>query len=134
MSRIISQEHAERITRAAAQAIGLEVPDTAKWSPALGGLIFNPLRTLLGDGSDYADNCFCPLNEPEHAYMIESKLQINVFHKRLGDSYVISLRSSTDGQHGALVYTVNKGDDGMRVRMEAVTQFAALEVLIAAEV
>lgn len=134
MSRIINREHAERITRAAAEAIGLTLPPTARWDISLGGIVFNPLRLLLKDGHTYADNAFCPLNDPDHAYQVEVALRINVFHKRItDDTYVISLRSSEDGQGGALMQTVNKGDDGKRLRMEAVTMFAALYTLVAAE-
>jgi hypothetical protein len=135
MSRVLGQVHAERITRQAAEAIGLTVPPTARWDVALGGLVFNPLRLLLKDGHTYADNCFCPLNDPEHAYQIEITLQINVFHKRMSDdSYVISLRSSEDAAAGALVQSVRKGDDAMRLRMECVVMFAALTTLVEAEV
>lgn len=127
-SKINSRAHAERVTRQAAAAIGLHVPDTARWDELLGGLQLAP-ATL------YAKNTFAPLNDPADAYKIEVALKINVFHSRRDDgSYVLSLRSSEDAAAGAIMQTVNPGDDATRLRMEAVVLFGALHAIMAMEV
>lgn len=124
MTTITDRSHAERITREAAQAIGLHVPDDAKWDMLLGGLRLMP-RTA------YCENTFAPLNDPADAYKIESALKINVFHKAmLNESYVMSFRCSQDANGPALMKTVNKGDDALRLRMEAVTFFASLHLIM----
>lgn len=124
MSAVINRSHAERVTRQAAQAIGLHVPDEAKWDMLLGGLRLMP-RTA------YCENTFAPLNDPADAYKIEAALKINVFHRALtNESYVMSFRCSQDANGPALMKTVNKGDDAVRLRMEAVTFFASLTLLM----
>lgn len=130
MTAINDRTHAERITREAAKAIGLHVPDTAYWDVRIGGLVFSKLSVL--NGTQYDDNCFAPLNDPADAYKIEVALKINVFHRALSnESYVMSLRDSEDASGPALMKTVNKGDDALRLRMEVVTMFAALTLIMA---
>lgn len=127
MSSIISREHAERITRQAAQAIGLHIPHNARWDIMLGGF-------QLAPATPYTANTFAPLNDPADAYKIESALKINVFHRALSNqSYVMSFRSSEHSDGAALMRTVNKGDDALRMRMETATMFAALTLLMEAE-
>lgn len=127
MTTVLDRSHAERITRDAAKAIGLEVPDTAYWDLSIGGLQLAPSRSLNPIS-------FAPLNDPADAYRIESALKINVFYKAMpNESYVMSFRCSESATGPALMKTVNKGDDALRLRMETVTFFASLYLIMQAE-
>ncbi len=121
---VVNRAHAEALTRDAAKAIGLHVPHNARWDLMLGGLQLYP-------ATPYTDNTFAPLNVPGDAYRIEAALKINVTHRALSNqTYVLILRDSESNEGASIMKTVNKDDDYLRLRMEAVVMFASLSMMV----
>lgn len=124
MTRIQSQEHAERITRDAAAAIGRDIRHWP-WNAVLHGLR-DPETPLIGIEPD---RFFAPLHEAAHAYELETTLCMNIAYKwQTNGSILLQLTSTAHG--GAIMYTLTREDDPMRVRREAVTVFASLSLIM----
>lgn len=123
---INGQAHAEALTRDAAKAINLHVPDTARWDTLLGGLRLYP-------ATPYEKGTFAPLNDPADAYRVEVALKINIAHHAVNNNfYVMCLRSSEAADGAGIIKAVrpDEADDAMRLRMEAVTMFASLTTMM----
>lgn len=123
MSRIGDRSHAERLTREAAQAIGINVPDGARWDTLLGGLQLAPT-------TPYAKNTFAPLNDFADAYHVETALQLSVQYMANGGGTILQM--SHKDKTGAMfeVLRDNDPDYNARKRMELAVIMASLHLMI----
>jgi hypothetical protein len=123
VSRIGDRSHAERLTREAAQAIGINVPDGARWDTLLGGLQLAPT-------TPYAKNTFAPLNDFADAYHVETALQLSVQYMANGGGTILQM--SHKDKTGAMfeVLRDNDPDYNARKRMELAVIMASLHLMI----
>lgn len=124
MSRVHGDAHAEQLIRDAALAIGRDIGHWV-WNPVLYGLR-DPSIPLIDIPMD---KFFAPLHEAAHAYEIETTLCINVDYK-WRDQGVVLMQMSRTGHGGAVMYTIGRDDDHLRVRREAVVIFASLTLVM----
>lgn len=110
-SRIHDAAHAERVTREAAKAIGLTVPFNARWENT--GMLHLSGATR-----------FAPLIDAADAYLIETKLRINVEYKKLGPNTIMQMKH--DSSHGSIMATLEEGANHLRIRMEHAVILAAM--------
>jgi hypothetical protein len=118
-----SREHAEWLTRMAARAIGIDVTN-AQWSYPHGGLLLVGATGVREAGER---KLFCPLNDMGDAFEVQTKLRMNAHYRYISaDRHAIYMSLAHDKSKVDLWAMINDGDDVFRVRMNAVTQLAAL--------
>jgi hypothetical protein len=123
VSRIGDRSHAERLTREAAQAIGINVPDGARWDTLLGGLQLAPT-------TPYAKNTFAPLNDFADAYHVETALQLSVQYMANGGGTILQMSHKDKTGSMFEVLRDNDPDYNARKRMELAVIMASLHLMI----
>jgi hypothetical protein len=123
MSRIGDRSHAERLTREAAEAIGVIVPEGARWDALLGGLQLAPT-------TPYSKNTFAPLNDFADAYHIETTLQLSVQYMANGGGTILQM--SHKDKTGSMFEVLRDNDPyyNARKRMELAVIMASLHLMI----
>lgn len=122
MSRIHDVAHAERITREAAQALGIDLQH-AQWNRMIGGLTLK--AHALGIKGER--KTFAPLNVAADAYEVESRLMLNAQYVANGTGWLLQM--TAQGGLGAMFEVLHEGDDRMRARMELATIMGALHTI-----
>lgn len=117
------------MTRAAARALGLDT-NTYQWVESMMGLVRMDHAVAPPD----VVATFAPLSRPADAFVLESDLRMNVTYQSNGRSLGIFVQSATrSGNMGYMTALPADADktEAMKLRMLAVTQFAALTEAVA---
>lgn len=115
------REHAEWLTRMAARAIGIDVTHW-RWSHGHGGIICMAGVVEVGERK-----LFAPLTNMADAFEVESRLRMTAQYRWLNSArHAIYMTMAHDKSKCDLWAMINDGDCVFRVRMNAVTQLAAL--------
>jgi hypothetical protein len=120
VSRIGNHQHAERLTREAAKAVGRQL-DHWVWCAKTGGLI---------NGDPQYPDKFAPLRDPGDAYEIESALQIDVKYQPNGPASTVMQMSQRDTQGAMFEVLGHDREYNLRKRMELAVIMASLHLLI----
>jgi len=115
MSYVKNSEHAEALTRAAANAIH---KDVTGWEWKLGSLWHESF------GHMDTRQRFAPLDVPADAYLVEHLLMVEVKYSVGASTTMINMHEHAHGCSACA--TIYANDDALKIRMETAVRLAAL--------